>query len=183
MRILVLSFLLVLISLAGSALYLAVAPANAPGRARIAREADEIPETVPDPHVRRAIRSQAARWTRFAARLPTTRGSAAQAGAEAALAAAAVRAVLALAVAPLFAAATALGVLAGFLRRNRLREEYGYASTTYSSLAKHGAALSIALYVFTGLSPLGPPVWTLYAWSGTTMLGATVYFGNLPPKI
>ncbi len=95
----------------------------------------------------------------------------------------AVRSSLALAALPVALAMLLLGGVAGLLRRHKVRDEYGFASLTFSYLGKLVAAFSVALYAFTALSPLGPPVWRLYAAGLSGAAGATLYFGNLPPKI
>lgn len=77
----------------------------------------------------------------------------------------------------------ALGVLAGFLRRDRARDLVLYSSVTYSYIGKFLAISAAAYGVFVALSPFAPPLWTLYPATGIAAVGAAVYAGNLPPKL
>jgi hypothetical protein len=84
---------------------------------------------------------------------------------------------------PVLAAAMLLGVLAGLLRRHRLRERQGFASLTFSYLGKQAVAVALAFYALVSLSPLAPPPWGLYVATVAAALGGAFYVGNLPPKL
>jgi hypothetical protein len=100
-----------------------------------------------------------------------------------ALAAVAVRASLASRVAPLSGILSLLAAFIGLLRRRVLIERHGFHSLTWSYLGKLLVVGSLGSFVFTGLSPLAPPLWTLYFLSATGALGTALWFRNLPPKL
>lgn len=84
---------------------------------------------------------------------------------------------------PVAFSAAILGVVAGFLHRDRARDMVLYSSVTFSYLGKFLALSAVAFGAFVALSPFAPPLWTLYPAMGVAASGAATYIGNLPPKL
>jgi len=76
-----------------------------------------------------------------------------------------------------------LGVVAGFLHRDRARDLVLYSSVTFSYLGKVLALSAVAFGAFVALSPFAPPLWSLYPAIGAAAVGTATYVGNLPPKL
>jgi|GEM_PF-6791537 len=183
MRMLLATLLLVLLALLASAVYIVAAPADAPVHARLERDAQEILELLPDPSTRVSIRARAEEAAGAADRLAAGSGGKSRFNLRPAATVAAVRLAVALGAVPIYIALLTLGTIAGLLRRDWLRDTFGFASLTFSYAGKAVVSLSLAAYIVTGLSPMGPPVWSLYLFGLAGSLGSCLYFGNLPPRI
>lgn len=182
MRFLATTLLAILASVGATIGYvLIVAPAQA--HARITRDLTELLGLIPDGDARTALAARASRAEAYADRLSARLPGPPRRDLRPLIAAMYVRCSLAVAALPVALGMLLLGITAGLLRRHRLREEYGFASLTFSYVGKMIVALSVALYVFTALSPLGPPLWAVYATALSATAGATLFVGNLPPKI
>ena len=183
MRTLVSAFLFDLLALATVASYLFVLPPESPVHQRFATDAEHALSVVPDPALRARLGSRAtavADWVMsFLGRVGATQGL----NVHPPIVLATVRAALAAALLPVAGAVLLAGVLAGLLRRRLLMEDVGFHSLTFSYLGKVVASFSAALYAFTALSPIGPPLWALYVFTLTAAAGAGLWFGNLPPRI
>ena len=183
MRIFFASLGLVLAALFGTAATLVLLPPGSTVHVDLARSREEILSTVPDPAVRSSLRSRAEAFAERLHPVLSRRVALRRFDARLALSVSALRLALALAVLPLAGAAVLLGAVAGLLRRRTLIDRTGYHSLTWSYLGKAAFALSLGAYAFTAVSPLGPPVWTLYAFAVASAGGAGLYLGNLPPKL
>jgi len=174
--------LLTLGSVGGSAGVAALAPGGGEVDRRIAADASSVLATLADDEARHAAESSdrvGTLATRLTMRLPILVASRARRlGASAGA-----RLWVAGAMLPLLVAAMLVGVLAGLLRRHKLRERQGFASVTFSYLGKQAVAVALAGYLFVALSPLAPLPWALYLASVTAAIGAAFYVGNLPPKL
>lgn len=145
--------------------------------------AEEALATVRDPSARESAGARAAGWER--ALSPIFRVLSERTGSteEALVRSTALRITLAQRLVPAGLFLLALGVMAGLLRRDRLRALVLYSSVTFSYLGKILALSAIAYALFVALSPFAPPLWTLYPAVGIASLGAANYVGNLPPRL
>lgn len=183
MRIFFASLGLVLAALFGTAAALVLLDPGSAVHADLARSRESILATVPDPEVRASLRRDSEGFARRLHPHLSRRVGLRRFDARPALEVSALRLALALAVLPVSGAAVLLGAVAGLLRRRTLIDRMGYHSLTWSYLGKAAFAISLGAYAFTAVSPIGPPVWTLYAFTATATAGAGLYFGNLPPKL
>jgi hypothetical protein len=175
--------LLTLGSVGGSAGVAGLAPAGSAVDRRIATDASDVLATLSDAaaqgHATEAFHWGVALAHQLTMRLPLPIGSRARRlGASAGA-----RLWVATAMLPLLMAAMLVGVLAGLLRRHRLRERQGFASLTISFLGKQAVAVALAAYLFVALSPFAPLPWALYIALAIAAMGAAFYVGNLPPKL
>lgn len=163
-------------------LILALPPDSALHR-HLERDREEVLLSFPDPAVRSKIRARALAAAQAAhphlAPVLKVRGLDARSVVSAAI----IRASAAAATLPILGILGSLGVTAGFLRRRLKIERTGFHSLTFSYLGKALAALSGAAFLFTAVSPLGPPIWTLYIFSFGVAGGCCAFFGNLPPRL
>ena len=151
--------------------------------ARALASAEAALSTVPDPAARHFLAARAAGWE--SSLTPAVRMLRAGPGSveSAVVRATGLRMALGQRLLAPGASLLALGVLAGFLRRDRARDLVLYSSVTYSYIGKFAALGAIAFGLFVALSPFAPPIWTLYPCLGVAALGAAIYVGNLPPKL
>lgn len=183
MRFVLAVVLLVAALVAGSVAYLAASPAGSPVHRRLDGEAEELLALVPSEGAREDLRERSEALAGRIERAIDRHHAARRVHAGPALRAGAVRACLGAAALPILLALLGIGAIAGLLRRDVLAAEFGFASVTFSYFGKALVAISVALYSFTALSPMGPPVWTLYLSMLAAAGGTAMYFGNLPPKI
>lgn len=183
MNVFFVTLVALLATFVGTAGWLLAVPSDSPLHARLERSREELLSSLRDPDTRSRIRSRAlsaadrvhaflvrrVAWKRFDAR-PV-------------VAATVVRAELAGAVLPILGGLLALGGVGGLLRRRFLMERVGFHSLTFSYLGKALVAVALGAFAWTAISPIAPPIWTLYAFSGAAAAGACLYMGNLPPKL
>jgi len=134
--------------------------------------------TVRDPLARQSVQVTAADWEGALSRILRVLSPE-----QALVRATALRITLAQRLLPVGLSILALGVMAGFLRRDRARDLVLYSSVTFSYVGKFLALTAIAYGFFVALSPFAPPLWTLYPAMGVAASGAATYVGNLPPKL
>lgn len=183
MRMLLATLLIVLLSLLASGVYIIAAPADSPMHTRFEKDAHSILAVLPDPATRRSIAARAENAAHAAERIASKSSERSRFNLQPAASVIAVRSAVALATGPLLLALLVLGTIAGLLRRDWIRDTFGFASLTFSYAGKAIVSLSLAAYIVTGLSPLGPAVWWLYLFGLSGGLGSCLYFGNLPPKL
>lgn len=174
---------LLLAALVATAGLLLAVPPDSALHGRVERDGEVILASLRDPNARSRVREKASAAARMVhpRLLPVLRirGLDSRPAASAAV----IRAHVATATLPLLGSLATLGVIAGFLRRRLQIERTGFHSLTFSYLGKAITAFSGAAFLFTAVSPLGPPIWTLYAFSLGVAGGAALFFGNLPPKL
>jgi len=76
-----------------------------------------------------------------------------------------------------------LGVVGGLLRRHLRAENLGFHSVTFSHMGKLLVLAGVVGYVVSGIAPVGLPIASLYVFSAAVAVGATLYVGNLPPRL
>lgn len=179
MRTVVSTSLLLLASLGVEAGYLLAHPPDWAAHDLAPTQAERLLALVPDPEARGRLRARSL----AAAEAVSGGGRTGGTGLGAVLRLAATRTTLAWAALPVAAGIVTLGVLAGLLLRRLRIEEVGFHSLTFSYVGKALASFAVAAYAFTALAPVGPPLWTLYAFAVAGAAGAALYFGNLPPRL
>lgn len=174
---------LVIAGLLGIVCAMLVMPSGSAFHAAVERDANSLLLTIPD-RISRASLASKSETAANSIHLSLIRlASVSRHDPRRALRASYLRAYMGLAILPIAGTAALLGMLAGLLRRRFLMESLGYHSSTFSYLGKvlfAGAAMG---YIFTSLSPLAPPLWTLYGFSLTAAIGVALYFRNLPPRL
>ncbi len=182
MRLLVWTLLLVLAGLGLQAAYIAVLASPRDFERRLREDIALALNGVPSGPCREALRVRALRASAVVRPGRDPSGTAALL-VPTLTSAVAVRVVLAVGVLPLFGAALLVGIVAGLLRRHRLREEHGYSSVTFSYVGKFLVAGALAGYVLTAFSPAIVPLWGFYLATLGVSAGAAVYVGCLPPRL
>ncbi len=177
------AFLLLLLAMIVVASYLLVLAPDSPVHTGFNRQVDDLLDTVPEARTRTAIQRLATTAADTATAILSAHAPARAPQARPPIMISVIRGTLALSVLPVLGTLAMIGSLLGLLRRRLLIENLGFHSVTFSYLGKTLAAFSAAAYAFSGLSPLGPPLWTLYVFAATAALGTALYFGNLPPKL
>ena len=184
MRLIILTLALALVVIAASVVYLAIQAPESPLHSEIKRDTEVLLASLSDPKARQNLRAQAESRADFFGDLgdglPSRWASLTW---RPVLVASMVRGSLALSALPLLGAILMVGILAGLLRRHLLTENFGYHSTTFSYAGKLILVGTLAGYVWTGLSPIGPPIWCLYLFAVGAAGGLGAYFGNLPPRL
>jgi hypothetical protein len=183
MRVYLSTVLVLLLSfLASGAVLLALLPDSWLHR-HMVQDPEAILSRIPDPAFQESLRRRLRDWTAAAEQILAGTSAERVPSLRPAAQAVAVRSAVALAATPLLATSLGVGVLGGLLYRHKLIQEFGFHSVTFSYIGKVAKSVSIAAYIFTALSPLGPPIWTLYLYLLTGAAGAAAYVGNLPPRI
>ena len=179
------SLAIALALIAAMVVWLAIQPPGSPHHSAIERDTEELLASLSDPRARRDLLAEARGRSTFMgdflARYPILNRITFTW--KPALVSSMVRASLAFATLPLLGATLLVGIAAGLLKRHHLREAAGYHSSTFSYAGKVFLAFTLAGYVWTGLAPIGPPIWCLYLFSIGGAGGLTAYFGNLPPRL
>lgn len=183
MNIFFLTLAALLATFAGTAGWLLVSPSDSPLHQGLERSREAQLATLPDPEVRSRVRARALATAERARPFLARELGWRRLDVRPAVAAAVVRMELAGAVLPLLAGLLVLGGVGGLLRRRFLMERLGFHSLTFSYLGKALLAISLGSFVWTGLSPIAPPIATLYAFSAAAAAGVGLYLGNLPPKL
>jgi hypothetical protein len=176
-----LSFVLCL--LLGTSAFVLVQPSASPLGQRLIESREEMLSSVPDAAARERLRESSAAVAREIRPRLARRFGGARLDPGPAAAAVAVRATLAGRVAPLGGVLVLLAAFFGLLRRRLLIDRHGFHSLTWSYLGKLLVVGSWGAFAFTALSPLAPPLWTLYVDSALAAVGTALWFRNLPPRL
>ena len=172
-----------LATLVGTAGWLLAVPSDSPLHARLERSREELLSSLQDPGTRSQVRSRALRAAERVHPFLVRRLAWKSFDARPIVAATVVRAELAGAVLPLLGGLLALGGVGGLLRRRFLMERFGFHSLTFSYLGKALVAVALGAFTWTAISPIAPPIWTLYLFACAAAAGTWLYLGNLPPKL
>lgn len=183
MSLLTTTLSLVLCLLLGTGGWVLAQPAGSPLGRRLEMSREAMLSSVPDRAARERLRERSAVVAGEFRPLLARRLGGARLDPAPALQAVVVRASLASRVAPLSGVLALLAAVLGLLRRRLLIDRHGFHSLTFSYLGKLLAAGSLGAFAFTALSPLGPPLWTLYVFSAVGAAGTALWFRNLPPKL
>jgi hypothetical protein len=174
---------LLLVALLATAGWVLSQPTGSPLQGDLERSREAMLATIPDPAARTRIRARALAVGDALGPLLAQRLGGRRLDPRPATQAVVVRATLALSILPISGVLSTIAAIWGLLRRRRLMDGHGFHSLTFSYLGKILTAGSWGAFAYSGLSPLAPPLWTLYLFSALGAGGGALYLRNLPPKL